>query len=104
MRTTILAKVLGTPNLVPRALFPSRKEKRPGDEVVGHLGNTHAEGAYFILRYMYDYDKLWYCCFNSVQGTPLPPNNVDNKGTDKGRWNQHCKGGEGRGLQSENYA
>ena len=42
------------------------------------------------------YKKLWYCCFNSVQRTPLPPNNVDNKGRDKGCLNQHCIGGGGK--------
>ena len=71
--TTILAKVLGTPWI-----------------------NTCKRRILYTSWHAF-HEKLWYCCFNSVQGTPLPPNNIDNEGTDKGLWNQTLYKGAGGG-------
>ena len=60
-----------------------------------------------MLRYMYITKNFGIAVLTvfKVPPPPLPPNNVHNEGTDKERWNQHCKGGRGGGeLHSEKDA
>ena len=56
----------------------------PGQKSLGHLGKTHAKGAYFILGYMY-ITKNFGIAVLTVFKVPPPPNNVENEGTDKTR-------------------
>ena len=46
------------------------RDYNPSQKSLRHLGKTHVKGAYFSSSLHVYYEKLWFCCLDSVQGSP----------------------------------